>query len=108
MPRLFLREVSVSLVSGCLKERDGMDFREAVPVTGDVIHSSIRQPLSAVPGFQRDAFSSGRPSNQEIADGLFLSVRTVERHISTIYQKLEIKGRAARASAAAFAMSMQA
>jgi DNA-binding CsgD family transcriptional regulator/tetratricopeptide (TPR) repeat protein len=47
-------------------------------------------------------------TNQEIADGLVLSVRTVERHISTIYQKLEIKGRAARASAAAFAMSMQA
>jgi ATP/maltotriose-dependent transcriptional regulator MalT len=47
-------------------------------------------------------------TNQEIAEGLVLSVRTVERHISTIYQKLEIKGRAARASAAAFAMSMQA
>jgi ATP/maltotriose-dependent transcriptional regulator MalT len=46
-------------------------------------------------------------TNQEIADGLVLSVRTVERHISTIYQKLEIKGRAARASAAAFAMSLQ-
>jgi ATP/maltotriose-dependent transcriptional regulator MalT len=46
-------------------------------------------------------------TNQEIADALVLSVRTVERHISTIYQKLEIKGRAARASAAAFAIAMQ-
>jgi DNA-binding CsgD family transcriptional regulator len=42
-------------------------------------------------------------SNQEIADHLVLSVRTVERHISTIYEKLGAHGKAARAFATAFA-----
>jgi ATP/maltotriose-dependent transcriptional regulator MalT len=40
-------------------------------------------------------------SNQEIADTLVLSVRTVERHISNIYQKLSLEGRSARTAAAA-------
>jgi ATP/maltotriose-dependent transcriptional regulator MalT len=80
--------------------------------------AKLSGPLAAAPALsslpnglsQREAevlwlLAAGK-TNQEIADGLVLSVRTVERHISTIYQKLEIKGRAARASAAAFAMSL--
>lgn len=47
--------------------------------------------------------ATGR-SNQEIADALFLSVRTVERHISTIYQKIGVRGRAARVTATAYAI----
>ena len=43
-------------------------------------------------------------SNHEIAAALVLSVRTVERHISTIYEKLGMSGRAARASAMAYAL----
>jgi DNA-binding NarL/FixJ family response regulator len=46
-------------------------------------------------------------TNQEIADDLVLSVRTVERHISTIYGKLHLQGSAARASAAAIAVSLE-
>lgn len=42
-------------------------------------------------------------SNQVIADELFLSVRTVERHVGNIYQKLHFEGSTARASATAFA-----
>jgi DNA-binding CsgD family transcriptional regulator len=42
-------------------------------------------------------------SNQQIADSLVLSVRTVERHISNIYEKLGLDGRNARAAAAAHA-----
>ena len=42
-------------------------------------------------------------SNQEIAAALVLSVRTVERHISNIYQKLGLDGRTARAAAAVHA-----
>lgn len=42
--------------------------------------------------------------NTTIADELFLSVRTVERHISNAYQKLGITGKSARVAAAAYAM----
>jgi pimeloyl-ACP methyl ester carboxylesterase/DNA-binding CsgD family transcriptional regulator len=40
-------------------------------------------------------------SNDEIAERLVLSVRTVERHLTNIYAKLRISGKAARAAAAA-------
>jgi pimeloyl-ACP methyl ester carboxylesterase/DNA-binding CsgD family transcriptional regulator len=39
-------------------------------------------------------------TNDAIADRLCLSVRTVERHLSTIYAKLRLSGKAARAAAA--------
>ena len=42
--------------------------------------------------------------NNHIADELFLSIRTVERHISNAYQKLGITGKSARAAAAAYAI----
>jgi ATP/maltotriose-dependent transcriptional regulator MalT len=40
-------------------------------------------------------------SNEEIAARLYLSTRTVERHLSNIYAKLRVSGKAARAAAAA-------
>jgi ATP/maltotriose-dependent transcriptional regulator MalT len=39
-------------------------------------------------------------SNEAIATRLYLSVRTVERHLSNIYAKLRVSGKAARAAAA--------
>lgn len=39
-------------------------------------------------------------SNEEIAARLYLSIRTVERHLSNIYAKLRVSGKAARAAAA--------
>jgi len=38
-------------------------------------------------------------SNADIAEVLVLSVRTVERHLATIYRKLNVQGRNARAAA---------
>jgi pimeloyl-ACP methyl ester carboxylesterase/DNA-binding CsgD family transcriptional regulator len=47
-------------------------------------------------------------SNEEVAARLYLSVRTVERHLSNIYAKLRVSGKAARAAAAArFSRSRQ-
>ncbi len=48
--------------------------------------------------------AAGR-SNREIAGALVLSVRTVERHISNIYDKIGASGTVARATATAYAYS---
>ncbi|MEV1130179.1 tetratricopeptide repeat protein [Agromyces sp. NPDC049794] len=47
--------------------------------------------------------ATGR-TNQEIADDLFLSVRTVERHLVGVYGKLGVGGRTARAAAVGLAL----
>jgi ATP/maltotriose-dependent transcriptional regulator MalT len=44
-------------------------------------------------------------SNLQIAAELVLSVRTVERHVSTIYEKIGARGKVARSAATAYALS---
>jgi predicted ATPase/DNA-binding CsgD family transcriptional regulator len=65
------------------------------------------EPRDAAPAglSQREAevlrlIAAGR-TNREIADALFLSVRTVERHITNLYAKIDARG---RADATAFAL----
>jgi DNA-binding CsgD family transcriptional regulator len=40
-------------------------------------------------------------TNEQIAERLFLSARTIERHLSNVYAKLRLSGKSARAAAAA-------
>ncbi|HST19379.1 MAG TPA: LuxR C-terminal-related transcriptional regulator [Gaiellaceae bacterium] len=47
---------------------------------------------------------AGGISNDAIAAQLFLSVRTVERHVENIYDKIGVSGRTARAAATAWAI----
>lgn len=43
-------------------------------------------------------------NNEEMAEKLFLSVRTIEKHITNIYSKMGISGKSARAYAASYAI----
>ncbi len=45
--------------------------------------------------------SNGK-NNEEIAEVLFLSIRTVEKHLTNIYSKLGVSGKSARAYAASY------
>jgi LuxR family maltose regulon positive regulatory protein len=44
-------------------------------------------------------------SNDDIATELVLSVRTVESHVASIYSKIDVSGRTARAAATAYALA---
>lgn len=59
--------------------------------------------MRGVTGREREVLTlvTPGPTNEEIADRLFLSVRTVERHLSNTYVKLGLRGKPARAAAAA-------
>jgi DNA-binding NarL/FixJ family response regulator len=48
-------------------------------------------------------YLAGGRTNDEIAEELFVSVRTVERHVANIYSKIGAKG---RANATAYALSL--
>ena len=43
-------------------------------------------------------------SNEDIAEKLFLSVRTVEKHLTNIYSKVGVSGKSARAYASSYAI----
>lgn len=60
-----------------------------------------RQRLSEREGQVLELVADGL-SNEQIADHLRVSPRTVERHLSNVYTKLGLTGKAARAAAAAY------
>jgi predicted ATPase/DNA-binding CsgD family transcriptional regulator len=74
--------------------------RAAVPQKPEARASA---PLSAREREVVAHIAAGR-SNREIAQDLVVSVRTVERHIENIYNRLGIKGKAGRAIITAYAL----
>jgi RNA polymerase sigma factor (sigma-70 family) len=65
--------------------------------------ASVAEDLSDLSEREREVLKlvAAGMTNEEIAERLFLSTRTVERHLSNIYAKLRLSGKAARAAAAA-------
>jgi pimeloyl-ACP methyl ester carboxylesterase/DNA-binding CsgD family transcriptional regulator len=71
--------------------------------TGSERAASRDEPVETLTAREREVMAmvvEGR-TNEEIAAALFLSYRTVERHLSNVYDKLGVAGKAARAAAAA-------
>jgi DNA-binding NarL/FixJ family response regulator len=66
----------------------------------------VRRSPDALTRRERDVLrmlAQGR-SNDEIATELVLSVRTVESHVASVYSKIGVSGRTARAAATAYAL----
>jgi ATP/maltotriose-dependent transcriptional regulator MalT len=81
----------------------------AWPTFRDELRTFLRaaepEPLAELQGLSNRELEvlelvAARLSNEEIASRLYVSVRTVERHLSNIYAKLRVSGKAARAAAA--------
>jgi pimeloyl-ACP methyl ester carboxylesterase/DNA-binding CsgD family transcriptional regulator len=95
-----------------------LDSRNHVLLARDPAWTAFRRELEAFLGAGEPMVPAGLPelserelavlelvadglSNEEIATRLVISVRTVERHLSNVYVKLRVSGKAARAAAAA-------
>ncbi len=79
---------------------------QSEPSVVHLAETQARVPLSAR---EREvvALIAGGRSNREIAEQLVLSVRTVERHIENVYNRLGIQGKAGRAIVTAYALRHQ-
>ena len=90
---VFLAEIDAFL------EPDRQPDRQGPPPSGDRVGSPA---LDALTARERDVLRlvAAGQDNREIAAALTLSVRTVERHLQTIYRKLDLAGSAQRTAAA--------
>jgi pimeloyl-ACP methyl ester carboxylesterase/DNA-binding CsgD family transcriptional regulator len=70
---------------------------------GDERGPTVAGDLSDLSERQREVLElvAAGLGNEQIAERLFLSTRTVERHLSNVYAKLRLSGKSARAAAAA-------
>jgi class 3 adenylate cyclase len=78
---------------------DGLGSSTGAASAGDEAPSETVEDLSAREREVMRLVAEGL-SNGEIAERLVLSVRTVERHLSNVYVKLRVSGKAARTAAA--------
>jgi pimeloyl-ACP methyl ester carboxylesterase/DNA-binding CsgD family transcriptional regulator len=92
----------------CFEELAGFlapdTVRPAVPAQTTAT-TAVLDRLTAREREVLDLVAAGH-DNREIADHLVLSVRTVERHLQTVYRKLDLTGSAQRTAAAALVLSL--
>ena len=84
----------------------GMFLRELNAFVPTLPSDDLRDDLLTLRETEILRCVAGGMTNQEIADRLFLSVRTVERHLGNMYEKLGLRGRSGRAAIAARASSL--
>ena len=90
----------------CFDELADFLAPDAVPPTIPRQPTATTAQLDRLTGRERevlDLVAAGH-DNREIADRLVLSVRTVERHLQTVYRKLDLTGSAQRTAAAALVL----
>jgi pimeloyl-ACP methyl ester carboxylesterase/DNA-binding CsgD family transcriptional regulator len=85
------------------------DVRSSTPAVPRQVSAASATPLDRLTAREREVIelvAAGR-DNREIAEQLTLSIRTVERHLQTIYRKLDLSGSAQRTAAAAMILGAQ-
>jgi pimeloyl-ACP methyl ester carboxylesterase/DNA-binding CsgD family transcriptional regulator len=82
-------------------------LREFLGTSGVPAHSTPTAELSSRELEVLELVAAGL-TNEAIAERLSLSVRTVERHLSNVYAKLRLSGKAARTAAAVSFIKMRA
>ncbi|MFI9201294.1 AAA family ATPase [Streptomyces sp. NPDC053048] len=68
----------------------------ALVTAGGRMPQLATSPLDSLTGSERRvaALAQGGVSNKEIAEALFITPRTVEMHLTNVYRKLDVRGRA--------------
>ncbi|MCZ0974620.1 LuxR C-terminal-related transcriptional regulator [Streptomyces albulus] len=74
----------------------GQDARDALVSAGGRMRKLTASPLDLLTGMERTVASlaAGGAGNRSIAQSLYVSVRTVEMHLTSVYRKLGIAERA--------------
>ncbi|MDQ1014235.1 ATP-binding protein [Streptomyces afghaniensis] len=95
------RSIDIAVLCG-----DRLLLDQAVPALGAAggrLRHSTESPTDALSGSERQvaARAAAGATNREIAEALFLTQRTVEFHLTSVYRKLGIRGRSELAAALA-------
>ena len=74
---------------------------EELEATGETVRAPLLTGVESLTPSERRiaAVAADGKSNREIAQVLFVSVKTVETHLSAVYRKLDIAGRSGLAAA---------
>ncbi|GGX28067.1 helix-turn-helix transcriptional regulator [Streptomyces noursei] len=87
---------AADLAQRCGAVKLGVDARKLLVTAGGRVRRMTASPLDMLTGMERtvaDLAVTGA-SNRAIAEALFVTVRTIETHLTSVYRKLGVGGRA--------------